>query len=79
MVDVVQTNEKLERRAERIVMEATGVSQQEARAKIDEAQGSCKVAITAILCDCTALQAKEKLDRTGGHVRAALQLNKEGE
>lgn len=39
MVDVVQSNEKLQTRAESIVMEATGVSRPEARAVIDAAGG----------------------------------------
>lgn len=39
MVDVVQSNEKLQTRAENIVMEATGVSWPEARAVIDAAGG----------------------------------------
>ena len=39
MVDVVQSNEKLQTRAENIVMEGTGVSWPEARAVIDAAGG----------------------------------------
>ena len=39
MVDVVQSNKKLQTRAENIVMEATGVSWPEARAVIDAAGG----------------------------------------
>ena len=39
MVDVVQSNKKLQTRAENIVMEATGVSRPEARAVIDAAGG----------------------------------------
>lgn len=49
MVDVVQSNEKLQTRAENIVMEATGVERAEARATIDAADGKVKLAITMIL------------------------------
>ncbi len=72
MVDVMQTNEKLRRRAEKIVTEATGVSQEEARRNIDLAGGSAKTAITMILAGCGAQEAKARLDRAKGHVREAI-------
>lgn len=72
MVDVMQTNEKLHRRAEKIVTEATGVSQQEARRNIDLAGGSVKTAITMILAGCGADEARARLDRAKGHVREAI-------
>lgn len=73
MIDVMQTNEKLHVRAEKIVMEATGVDRATARAKIDEASGSTKTAITMILADCTLAEAIARLDAAKGHVRKALQ------
>lgn len=69
MVDVVQSNEKLQTRAENIVMDATGVSREDARMTIDKADGKVKVAITMILVDCNVEEAKALLERTGGHVR----------
>lgn len=72
MVDVIQTNEKLCIRAEKIVMEATGVDRDTARAKIAEAEGSVKTAIIMILLDCTVEEAKERLRRSRGHVREAI-------
>lgn len=72
MVDVVQTNEKLRVRAEKIVAEATGVDRAVAREKIDQAQGSAKTAITMILADCGAEEARERLARAGGQVREAI-------
>lgn len=69
MVDVVQSNEKLQVRAENIVIDATGVSREEARMAIDKADGKVKVAITMILVDCNVEEAKALLERTGGHVR----------
>ena len=72
MVDVMQTNEKLRRRAEKIVMEATGVSQEEARKNLDLAGDNAKTAITMILAGCDAQEAKARLDKARGHVREAI-------
>lgn len=74
MVDVMQTNEKLVVRAQNIVMEATGVSRDSAKEAIALAGGSCKLAVTMILADCTVEEAKERLDRCGGSVRQAIAL-----
>lgn len=73
MIDVMQTNEKLHVRAEKIVMEATGVDQKTAREKIDEAGGATKTAITMILADCSLQEATARLDAAKGHVRKAIQ------
>ena len=73
MVDVMQTNEKLHRRAEKIVMEATGVDRDTAREKISAAGGSVKAAITMILANCGAQEAAQRLERANGHVREAIQ------
>ena len=75
MVDVVQSNEKLRKRAENIVMDATGVEREVARKTIDEADGKVKTAITMILADCDAGTAAKLLDKAGGHVREAIKLN----
>lgn len=72
MVDVMQTNEKLCRRAEKIVMEATGVSQEEARKNLDLAGDNAKTAITMILAGCGAEEAKARLGKARGHVREAI-------
>ena len=74
MVDVMQTNEKLVVRAQNIVMEATGVSRDSAKEAIALAGGSCKLAVTMILADCTVEEAKERLKRCGGSVRQAIAL-----
>lgn len=74
MVDVMQTNEKLVVRAQNIVMEATGVSRDSAKEAIAQAGGSCKLAVTMILSDCTVEEAKERLERCGGSVRQAIAL-----
>lgn len=72
MVDVMQTNEKLHRRAEKIVMEATGVDRDAAREKITAAGGSVKTAITMILAGCDAQEAASRLEKAKGHVREAI-------
>ena len=43
-----------------------------AREKIDQAQASAKTAITMILADCGAEEARERLARAGGQVREAI-------
>ncbi|MFR3659667.1 MAG: N-acetylmuramic acid 6-phosphate etherase [Subdoligranulum variabile] len=72
MVDVVQSNEKLQVRAENIVMEATGVDRAQARQTIDAADGRVKLAVTMILTGQDKAQAEQLLERAGGRVRDAL-------
>lgn len=72
MVDVMQSNEKLKTRAENIVMAATECIREEAREKIDLAEGSVKLAITMILLGTDATKAKEKLDQAKGHIRGTI-------
>lgn len=72
MVDVMQTNEKLHVRAERIVMEATGTDRETAQNAIREAKGQVKTAIVMILADCSVDEATERLGRAHGHVREAI-------
>lgn len=72
MVDVVQSNEKLQVRAENIVMEATGVERSKARETIDAAGGKVKLAIVMLLTGRDAKEAEALLERSGGHVRRAI-------
>lgn len=72
MVDVVPSNKKLYVRAEKIVMEATGADQEEARRYIDEASGNVKTAIVMILAGYSFEEASEKLKECNGHVRIAI-------
>ena len=74
MVDVVQSCDKLCVRIKNIVMDATGVSREEARAAIDEADQSAKLAITKILTGTDVVTAKELLEKAKGHVRTSIQL-----
>jgi N-acetylmuramic acid 6-phosphate etherase len=73
MIDLMQTNEKLHARVEKIVTEATGVDNETARETIRKAGGDCKTAITMILADCSTEEASKRLKESNGHVRMAIQ------
>ena len=73
MVDVKPTNKKLEVRACNIVVQATGVDSDTAYNKLKECNFNPKVAIVSILLNCSADQAKMRIEEADGHVRAALQ------
>ena len=72
MVDVAPTNVKLVDRAVRIVREATGCDETDARRALDGSGNHPKTAIVMLLCDIDATQARRRLDAAGGFVRAAL-------
>lgn len=72
MVDVVQTNAKLVRRAEDIVIEATGCNREKAKEILTQAEGNAKTAIVAILSNCPVEEARERLAKANGHVRYAI-------
>ncbi|MBR4120390.1 MAG: N-acetylmuramic acid 6-phosphate etherase [Spirochaetales bacterium] len=72
MVDVVQTNEKLVLRAQNILMEATGISREEAIPVLKEAGGSVKKAIVMVLASCSREEAEKRLEKARGHVREAI-------
>ena len=72
MVDVEPSNAKLVVRARHIVMEATGCNQAAAEAALTQAGGHAKTAITMILADCSAEEAKLRLEKAQGHVRIAI-------
>src|SRR5262249_40286533 len=72
MVDVRDSNEKLEARARRVVREATGVSDDEAREALEAADGSAKVAVVALLTELDADAARTRLEQAGGNIQEAL-------
>ena len=74
MVDLRATNEKLRVRAARTVVAATGVSEAEAAAAVETADGSVKTAILMVLAAVSADEARERLTAADGHLRAALSL-----
>ena len=72
MVDVDPCNEKLVLRARKIVMEATGCTEDQAAEALSQAGDHPKTAITMILAGCDAREARMRLERAGGFVRDAI-------
>lgn len=72
MVDVQATNDKLRRRAARILQEAAGVDAQTAESTLTASAGDTQVALVALLAGVDVDRARHRLDAAGGSVRAAL-------
>jgi N-acetylmuramic acid 6-phosphate etherase len=72
MVDVRPKNAKLRARARRIVEQATGLTEDQARSLLEAAEGDVKVAVVAGLAGVPLARAKAALERTRGVVRLAL-------
>ncbi|KGN30295.1 N-acetylmuramic acid-6-phosphate etherase [Knoellia sinensis KCTC 19936] len=72
MVDVVATNAKLRGRVVRILQEATGVSEVDARAVLDRTGGELKPALVALLAAVPVEKAVAALDAHGNSVATAL-------
>ncbi len=68
MVDVMQTNKKLEIRARNIVVEATGCSESKARQMLEEADNSVKLAIVMIINDYSKEEAINHLEKNKGFI-----------
>jgi N-acetylmuramic acid 6-phosphate etherase len=72
MVDLTASNEKLRRRAQRIVATVTGLSEPETQPYLDATGYRAKPAILMALTGCTAEEAASRLAAAGGFLRAAL-------
>ena len=72
MVDVQATNQKLVRRAISIVCEATGETEEKAKAALDQCGFSCKTAIVMLLLNLDAPAAKAALDKADGRIAQAV-------
>lgn len=72
MIDLMATNNKLRKRALRIVMEGGRVPNYIAEAKLEEAEGSVKLAILLARTDLPVEQAKQKLEEAEGVLYKAL-------
>lgn len=72
MVDVQQTNQKLEERAKRIVMEATSCSYETAEEYLVHAKDNSKLAILMILTNLSYEEALDKLNDSQGFIREAI-------
>lgn len=73
MVEMRPVNVKLARRSEDILMQLTGVSRDTARATLDRAGGSLKIAVL-LTEGCTPAEAAALLERSGGRLYAAKNL-----
>lgn len=73
MVDLKATNHKLMDRSARIVSELTGLENSESRDLLGRCDNEVKTAIVANLLSIDAQAAREKLQRTDGHLRNALE------
>lgn len=72
MVDVKTANKKLYSRAERIVMQATGIEESEAKNLLTQCDYHVKTAIVMALKDCSASEARQRLDSAKGYIREAI-------
>jgi N-acetylmuramic acid 6-phosphate etherase len=72
MVGVQAGNDKLRRRAARIVQEITGASAVEAADALDAASGDTAVAVVMLVRGNDPAAARDRLHAAGGHVRKAL-------
>ncbi len=73
MVDVQVVNQKLVRRSEDMLMQLTGRGRDEVRGALHRAKGSVKLAVM-LLNGCDVAEARAFLERSRGHLRAALAL-----
>lgn len=73
MVDLNASNEKLEARAIRIVMQATGVDEAAAARALDDADREVKLAILMLLSGLGKAEARARLQRDQGVLRRALE------
>src|SRR5437660_962963 len=72
MVDLKAVSDKLRDRGERIVMECCGVDRAAARAAIEAAGGSVKLAIVMVRTGTGRAEAEQALAAAGGFVRRAV-------
>ncbi len=73
MVDVKSSNKKLEERARRIVMTATGCARHTAIQALEQCQGHAKTAIVMVKNHLSASDAAAALQNADGYLRQALQ------
>lgn len=78
MVDLQPTNEKLVRRCQRFVVQATGATEEQAVKALESTNYRCKEAIVTILCGVDAKRASERLEQAGGRIADVLRMQREG-
>ena len=72
MVDLHASNEKLRRRAQRMLTEATGVTEDEARVALEATGWRAKPALVSILARVDAATAENALIKSDGRARDAV-------
>ncbi|MDR1769837.1 MAG: N-acetylmuramic acid 6-phosphate etherase [Hungatella sp.] len=78
MVHVQPTNEKLMKRAVKMIVDLTGAKEELALKTLYEADKDVAAAIVMIECGCRKDQAREALSESGGQVRKAIAAVKNG-
>lgn len=61
MVDLIATNDKLKKRSEKIVQEATGMSESIVRDALEKSHGNVKIAILMLILDLSFEEARVQL------------------
>jgi len=74
MIDLQMNSEKLVERARKVVMTVTGLSYQEATELLQQADHHVKTALVMQLSSVSRREAEDRLARTNGFVRPALEL-----
>jgi N-acetylmuramic acid 6-phosphate etherase len=72
MVDLKATNTKLAERSRRMVAMLTGLTEEQAEAKLRECGGELKTAVVAQRRGVSAVEARELLALSGGQLRGAI-------
>ena len=78
MVDVRTSNEKLRRRAQRMLGQITGADEAACAEALAATGDQVKPAVVMLLGHCDAAEAQRRLDAAKGHVRAALVPGRSG-
>lgn len=73
MIDLQMTNKKLVERAKKVVMTITGLQYDEAEKYLNEAKGHVKTALVMIKANVDYAEATERLRKSSGFVRAAIE------
>jgi N-acetylmuramic acid 6-phosphate etherase len=73
MVDLKMNSSKLEERAKRVLMLATGIDYSKASEVLQQADGHVKTAIVMVKANTSAAEAKKRLKQTHGFVRKAIE------
>jgi N-acetylmuramic acid 6-phosphate etherase len=74
MIDLKPTNLKLAARAVRIVMQATGATEEQAEEALRRSDDDVKLAILMTITGTSLEQAKTVLSKAGGFLRQAISL-----